>query len=1811
MKTIVKTLFIIYTILISSISFAQERTEYEDIKWSKEHALNINAERPPELIKEEADDWGNAGIYSSTRINGETNGEIAFNLQETEKKLAIGLSEQQGEGYDFKDLKYAFLFEGRSCVILFDGKIVGEISRFSRGDFFQIKKRDNLISYSYNRSEVFAEELNPSQILYGGLIVFSSGSLVQPIQTAGFATPPPGGGGGTPPPVCLTSPADYNRIEAISYDLDGNVIAHSKTFSNKFGKLVQSQSKDFVHNKVMASQPVYDAFGRPVLQTLAAPILGNSFCVNPKFIEAQGEDTPYSYSDFDLPNTTGAAYSGEIDHPKRVEDDDEGSVGWYYSHNNNEEEFVDRTDYPYSRIEYSKSNPGQVRRSSSAGNELRMGKGKESETQTMAAAGELYYVYGYAMDWNSGTVDGSGWQPSMTNVDYQVVKTITKDGNGDEFIGFTDHDGKTLATCRSGLSAPIQTVHSVIPNNGFVDIHLPNQCESSLVVHWPSLSANPNYRIRILDLSTDKFIYNSSTSSNLFKKGNSINLNPGYYRLEHVQGSSNNIVSLTYELNYEQFTLHYYDNGKRLIRTIPPKGIDESYTPNVITTNLFDSHTFTDLHSGSQELSVTNPNVGVNSDLEITNLKFVVYAPSAPVGIIATDGSTTGNVFSTTSMSNIVSVLKSDIESVNPTRKNVSGGIGGSGIVSLPLTHMKEEYKRNQYLKEQTTLVAEELYQMSIANYSTSANNYVQNFNASPPTTGPLVGATAGFNPVGSVISFTNLGQGGTIVVNTIPLPQQTYKEYIIKYKLGYKTDAGADVLSGIKTVKFRQNFKHNHPVSGNFGDETVSVNYVNPNFHTISNIPLSLIDYKAEIISIEGKIFDMNPTTNQYELKDYTNTSQYIQYEAKLKVENFKQNELPNHSMPVTYDYNSLNWLLSTESPDEGKSHFVYRNDGQIRFSQNAQQKLNNKISYTNYDKLGRPIESGEYTGTSIGFQDHYNLPTLPGGTTSAHDYREGTSTLPSANCSNQSYIGYDVPEGSIPSIANLGVLSQEFLHGNVSYTENSEVKTWYSYDAYGRVTWILRKYINLPTDQQYKHYAYEYDDRGNVSRFEYQGHKADESFFHEYEYDNNGRLEIVKTSTTGADGSFAMHARYIYYLHGPLKRIEVGDKVQGIDYLYTINGALKSINTPQGISDASKDPGKDGYANTFGKDRFAMTLDYYHGDYRGKGAIKNLISQSVQGPNNLYNGNIKAQRWKRKGSTGTSQSLYAYAYDGFGQLNEATFGAFYPGNETVQQDFSYNNKYKVSEIAYDRNGNITHLKRNGDLPGSNETMDNLSYQYQANSNKLKAVTDAVADATYGDDIDNQTATDNYLYDAIGRLTEDKSQKIRYIYNTEGLVTEVQSTINNLAWVKFYYDDAGHRFKKVQYASSGSGASQQPTATAENTTFYVHDVSGQLLSVYQKGASGSFSQKEIPIMGSSRIGMYKKLAGTNDQIAYELKDHLGNVRETILAKADGSAIATNLNFKSDYYPFGMSMPGLKLNSYRYGYQGEYAEDETGEKTNANTFQLRLYDARIGRWLTTDPKGEFHSPYLAMGNNPLSKVDPDGGHTEDWYFNESTKELEWHVGSGFKEGLTWVGGDDSPNNWLSFASKALGGDGHVPSIGHGSLDGIQGGIQSTIDFFKSLGTEEGWLNLIRGTEIILSPAIDAKGNSYVTEERQDVIDNASFVINKLDEFPSYAYGYGLGYGVVKIGEFILTRKVMPISKELNGFRVLGKASKYTTRSSIDLTHKLGRMSKRRYTFLNNSYTIDRGTFINRNFIIPTGRVIGVGQIQYIQSIHEK
>lgn len=672
-----------------------------------------------------------------------------------------------------------------------------------------------------------------------------------------------------------------------------------------------------------------------------------------------------------------------------------------------------------------------------------------------------------------------------------------------------------------------------------------------------------------------------------------------------------------------------------------------------------------------------------------------------------------------------------------------------------------------------------------------------------------------------------------------------------------------------------------------------------------------------------------------------------------------------PTHSLESTFTYNSQGEILSSTSPDTGTTNFKYRVDGKIRFSQNNKQELANEFSYTNYDDLGRTIENGVAMG------DFSNLDPYVENFTS-NNYKE------------QHFITYDEVDTSELNILHSDYHNPSFLFGNITKTQNDQTTTYYSYDVYGRIQWEVQNIIGLGV----KTIDYEYNPlTSTVTKAIYQKHDQNELFIHRYTY-NDIDNSLVKVETSTDDITYTEHASYQYYETGELKNIQLADGLQQIDYVYTIGGKLKSINHPSLLS--TDDPG----ANA--DDMFGMTVDYYINDYKRSNTFPTVTAGADQ-----YNGNIKGITWNVDQSAGENPLQYSYEYNRDNWLVEANFNGNGNINLTVPENITINTNanpnqmvaasnsvnfmpgahviattgtefnavidnaatgiyettdYRVSNITYDSNGNIQTLDRNKNTENGSNKMDELSYLYDSNKpNQLKQIVDAVTEETNANDIKTQINPNNYEYNEIGQLVKNYEENINYIYNALGLVTEIKKISTNESIVKFYYNDKNHRVKKESFING----------LLQNITHYIRDAQGIPLAIYENN-----SLVEHIIHGQGRLGIHYRESNTD---AYELTDHLGNVRAVIIRNGND---AISLTAKTDYYPFGMPMPNRHVNDgYRYAYQGQEKDSET----NMEAFQLRQWDSRIGRWQTVDPMGQHYSPYKGMGNNPISRWDPDGG----------------------------------------------------------------------------------------------------------------------------------------------------------------------------------------------------------------------------------------
>ncbi len=764
-----------------------------------------------------------------------------------------------------------------------------------------------------------------------------------------------------------------------------------------------------------------------------------------------------------------------------------------------------------------------------------------------------------------------------------------------------------------------------------------------------------------------------------------------------------------------------------------------------------------------------------------------------------------------------------------------------------------------------------------------------------------------------------------------------------------------------------------------------------------------------------------------------------------------------PNHveGLKSTYEYDVQGQLIHSTSPDEGEAWFKYRRDGQIRYSQNSKQLAAGEFSYTNYDQWGRPIESGVLISTAFSTADLD--AALPAGTRkeqfqSVYDYIDNVRTDLGQVASSKTLTAALAEGGFDVAGYNANVYTPKFSAGNVvaTYSKNPETTTtWYSYDVYGRVAWVVQYINGLGT----KTIDYEYDPiTGSVTKVCYQKYKSDERFIHKYTYNSVNQLTKVETSTD--DINFTEHAAYTYYENGTLKRKELAGGIQGIDYVYNLQGALKSINHPS--LDGSMDPGGDT------NDLFGMAIDYHNKDYKRNRS--NIESTDFGTPQ--LNGNIKSIRWNNGYQPlANAENTYSYIYDRNNWLTNAQYGTYttptgtpldtditstavFTNGQTETQQASnsvtwlpgfhaqegsdvsaqvinntgfeqQNGDYDVTGITYDANGNIQTLNRNKHTDNGSNAMDQLSYTYKNDKpNQLDHVIDA-AGQVINEDIGTQNAG-NYVYNEIGQLVNNQAEGITYLYNASGLVTEVQK--NNVPVVKFFYNDKGFRVKKHTFDAQG---------ILIDETFYIRDATGTALVVYNNG------NIEHTIYGADRLGVYSRLG---DYTNYQLTDHLGNVR-AVIRMYNNNLEVTNA---SDYYPFGMIMPNRHLTDgeYRYAFQGQEKDPETGKEA----FQLRLWDARIGRWLTTDPYGQHDSPYLGMGNAPVLNIDPDGGR-DIRFDSDGNIILNEEGGIYFNDNFfhnLWFGTrgqyDDGEGGWTTFE---IADDDHITQIEDGVIDRIQ------------------------------------------------------------------------------------------------------------------------------------------------------------------------
>jgi RHS repeat-associated protein len=702
-----------------------------------------------------------------------------------------------------------------------------------------------------------------------------------------------------------------------------------------------------------------------------------------------------------------------------------------------------------------------------------------------------------------------------------------------------------------------------------------------------------------------------------------------------------------------------------------------------------------------------------------------------------------------------------------------------------------------------------------------------------------------------------------------------------------------------------------------------------------------------------------------------------------------------------------------------------------------------------------------------------------------------------------------YDTPY--VPMSGTSVPINGSNLRNRVAYTavidqENTNVPEWraatfYSYDPHGNVDTLLQDYgpnsvMGQDSGNRFKTMIYDYDlVSGKVNQVSYQPGKAD-AFYHQYTYDAENRLIGVSTSRDSIQ--WENDAAYTYYRHGPLARLDLGSlQLQGIDYSYTLQGWLKSINpswiTPSGTAAQYDSDGVSTIAY-FERDAYKLNLNYFDdGTYTDFRPI-NPLTGYVQGnalpsgsKRNLYNGNIASQALniRQIGVANTTTDggpmLYNYGYD---QLNRISSMDAWAANDSLKPTGSGALQDYAERYTYDPNGNIMTLGRNAASGGGTAPTAQLTYKYRyANTsngwdeytpgsaptsgvshltNQLSSIQVSPTGTQNPNELQTQSAF-NYQYNEIGQLTGDsKSGVNNVVWNVYG---KILSLIAGSDTITFTYDAAGNRISK-----RANGV----------FTWYVRDAQGNVLSVYTQGNSavngGTLTQSEAHLYGSSRLGLLNlslnctslSLSDSGSLVRgnklFELTNHLGNVLETISDKklqhtSDNSTVdyyfADVIN-ANDYYSFGMQMPGRayatgSASQYRYGFNGKENDNEVKGNGDQIDYGMRTYDPRVGKFLSVDPLANKYpqlTPYQYANDNPIMNVDLDGLEGF-WYF---FKHGDW---MGAINSITW----DDVNEGADQFNRTVNPVGIVVHNGYQMLTGsdlITGQKVSRADAFSNL-----------------------------------------------------------------------------------------------------------------------------------------------------------
>jgi RHS repeat-associated protein len=560
---------------------------------------------------------------------------------------------------------------------------------------------------------------------------------------------------------------------------------------------------------------------------------------------------------------------------------------------------------------------------------------------------------------------------------------------------------------------------------------------------------------------------------------------------------------------------------------------------------------------------------------------------------------------------------------------------------------------------------------------------------------------------------------------------------------------------------------------------------------------------------------------------------------------------------------------------------------------------------------------------------------------------------------------------------------MTYDALNQVLSTTDSNNATTLYTYDAGGNLTSL--------TDALQNHWVWIRDARGRVTdktdplnravhltynnRDELIEVKSPLNRITGYSYDANGRLatitdplnNIVRLSYDSRGNLTTLvdqRGHTTTYTYDELAR-PIGRRNplgQFTDQSYDAVGNVTAFTDQQGrrtniIYDELHRPSNIAYADasvTYTYDaagRKIQIADTQRGNASWNYDEANrLLSETTAAGIVTYAYNAANQRTSM---TAADASPVSYAYDAAGRLQTVTQGSetFTYAYDTLSRIAGLQRPNGISTaFSYDT---VSRLKRLTHSNGLNQTIEGYRYTYTLDD-QISSITSLAspqllpaAKNASGADAANritQFGPASYSFNSLGQTAtkSDVQGTTTYQWDARGRLTG--AALPSGQTVSYGYDALGRR------ASRTAGGV---------TTNFLYDG----LDVVRDSSNGNSTADYLNGPGIDNK-LRQTSAGTG--ALYFLQDHLGSTRA--LTNASGGVVE-----QLQYEAFGESA-GSSLT--RYGFTGRERDALTG----LLYYRARWYDPQQSRFITEDPAGVAGglNAYLYVGNDPLSRLDPQG-----------------------------------------------------------------------------------------------------------------------------------------------------------------------------------------------------------------------------------------